>query len=128
MSISMKELNPKGYPTSPVIDANLKILHERMNELRQIWAKPMIITSGLRSDEQQMELIKAGKSKAIASKHLAGMACDVYDPDKELAKWCLANEDILRRIGLWCEHPDYTRNWVHFQSTPPKSGKRFFIP
>lgn len=128
MSISMKELNPHGYPTSPVIDTNLKILHERMNELRQIWGKPMIITSGLRSDEQQMDLIKGGKSKAIASKHLAGMACDVYDPTKELAKWCLANEDVLRRIGLWCEHPDYTARWVHFQVTPPKSGKRFFIP
>jgi hypothetical protein len=126
--ISMKELNPHGYPTNPAIDKNLAILHQRMNELRVIWAKPMIVTSGLRSDEQQMALIKEGKSKAIASKHLAGMACDIYDPEKELAKWCLANEDILRRIGLWCEHPDYTPRWMHFQVTPPKSGKRFFIP
>lgn len=128
MSISMKELNPHGYPTNPAIDANLKTLHERMNELREAYGKPMVITSGLRSDEKQIELIKQGKSKATASKHLAGAACDVLDKDKSLAKWCLANEDVLRRIGLWCEHPDYTSNWMHFQIMAPMSGKRFFIP
>lgn len=128
MSISMKELNRHGYPTTPAIDANLKILHERMNELRQAYGKPMVITSGLRSDQKQMELIKQGKSKAIASLHLAGAACDVLDKDGKLAKWCIENEAVLARIGLWCEHPDYTKGWLHAQIKPPKSGKRFFIP
>lgn len=126
--ISMKELNPKGYPVNDVIKKNLDILYERMNELRDVYGKPMVITSGLRSDEKQAELIAQGKSKATASKHLAGAACDVLDRSKELGEWCLNNEDILRRIGLWCEHPDYTAGWVHFQIMPPKSGKRFFIP
>lgn len=126
--ISMKELNKRGFPTNPTIDKNLAILHERMNELRKVWAKPMIVTSGLRSDEKQAELIKAGKSKALASKHLAGAACDILDKDGSLGEWCLNNPDILRRIGLWCEHPDYTPGWVHFQIMAPKSGNRFFIP
>jgi hypothetical protein len=126
--IVLKELNPHKYPTSPIIDKNLALLLERMNEIRAIWAKPMIITSGLRSDEKQAELIKAGKSTAKLSKHLSGNACDVLDKDGLLGKWCLANEDVLKRIGLWCEHPDYTNGWVHFQIMPPMSGKRFFIP
>jgi hypothetical protein len=126
--ITMKELNPHNYPMSPVVEKNMKILFDRMNEIRQAYGKPMTITSGLRSDEKQAELIAQGKSSAKFSKHLAGAACDVYDPNKELAHWCLANEDILRRIGLWCEHPDYTKNWVHFQVMAPASGKRFFIP
>lgn len=126
--ISMKELNRHGYDTNPTIDANLKILHERMNEIRQAWGKPMIVTSGLRSDEKQALLIAQGKSKATASKHLAGAACDIADPTGELGEWCLNNEDILRRVGLWCEHPEYTTGWVHFQIMAPRSGKRFFIP
>jgi uncharacterized protein YcbK (DUF882 family) len=126
--ITMKELNPHNHPMAPAVEKNMKVLFDRMNELRQAYGKPMVITSGLRSDEKQAELIAQGKSNAKFSRHLAGAACDVFDKDKELAKWCLANEDILKRIGLWCEHPDYTANWVHFQIMAPNSGKRFFIP
>lgn len=126
--ITKKELNPHDYPMPPAVAKNFEILFERMNEVRQAWGKPMIVTSGLRSDEKQAELIAQGKSRAIHSKHLAGAACDILDRDGELAEWCLANEDVLRRIGLWCEHPDYTKGWVHFQIMAPKSGRRFFIP
>lgn len=126
--ITMKELNPHDLPTPGPIAKNLQTLFERMNELRKIWGKPMIVTSGLRSDAKQMELIKQGKSKAIASLHLAGAACDILDKDGSLAKWCLENEAVLARIGLWCEHPDYTKGWMHFGIMPPRSGKRFFIP
>jgi hypothetical protein len=126
--ITMKELNPHNYPMSPVVEKNMKILFDRMNEIRQAYGKPMTITSGLRSDAKQMELIKQGKSKAIASLHLAGAACDILDKDGSLGKWCLENEAILARIGLWCEHPDYTKGWLHAQIMAPNSGKRFFIP
>lgn len=126
--ITKRELNPKDLEMGPAVAKNFEILFERMNEVRQAYGKPMIVTSGLRSDAKQAELIAQGKSRAVHSKHLAGAACDILDVDGELAKWCLANEDVLRRIGLWCEHPDYTKGWVHFQIMAPKSGKRFFIP
>jgi len=126
--ISVKELNPHNYEMTPVIAKNFKVLHERMNEVRGAYGKPMIVTSGLRSDEDQQRLMAKGKTRAIHSKHLAGAACDIADPDGELAKWCKANEDILKRIGLWCEDPQFTHGWVHFQMMAPASGKRFFIP
>lgn len=88
----------------------------------------MTITSGLRSEKQQENLIKAGKSTATKSKHLVGLAADVADPDGTLAAWVLENREILEKACLWCEHPDYTKGWLHFQASPPKSGKRFFIP
>lgn len=126
--ITKRELNPKDLEMGPAVAKNFEILFERMNEVRQAYGKPMIVTSGLRSDAKQAELIAQGKSRAVHSKHLAGAACDILDVDGDLAEWCLANEDVLRRIGLWCEHPDYTKGWVHFQTMAPKSGKRFFIP
>jgi uncharacterized protein YcbK (DUF882 family) len=124
----MKELNPDNLPLEGAVERNMKTLFERMNELRGIWGRPMIVTSGLRSDEKQKALIAEGKSRARLSRHLFGAACDIFDPNKELGRWCLENESVLVKIGLWCEHPDYTRNWVHFQIIPPMSGKRFFIP
>ena len=126
--ISIKELNPNDYPTNDVIEKNLTILFERVMELQDAAEMAFTITSGLRSDEKQMELISSGKSKAVGSKHLAGAAVDIYDPEGILGKWCLDNLKTLERIGLWLEHPDHTPNWVHVQIMAPKSGKRVFIP
>lgn len=124
----LHELNPHQYPTTPEIDANLKTLLDALNLLRITYNKPMIVTSGLRSEAQQEGLIAAGKSNAHHSKHLIGQAADISDPDGTIKKWVTENEDLLARIGLWCEDFSSTPNWVHFQCVPPKSGKRFFIP
>lgn len=126
--IHIGELNPHGYKTTPVIDKNLKILFERLMELQDASEMAFVITSGLRSDEQQLELRAQGKTRAVHSKHLAGAAADVYDPDRILSDWVLSNIEIVTRCGLWVEDPAYTKDWVHFQMMAPNSGKRVFIP
>lgn len=126
--IFLRELNKRNYPTDNMIESNLLVLCKRLNMVRAAYAEPMIITSGLRSEKQQSELIKAGKSKATKSRHLTGHAADVADPDGKLAEWLLKNVKILEEACLWCEHPDHTPGWVHFQCVPPGSGNRFFIP
>lgn len=126
--IKIEELNKRKYPTTPMIDQNLHELCRRLNIVREAFNKPMIVTSGLRSEKQQEELIKAGKSSALKSKHLTGHAADIQDLDGSLAKWCLENVKVLEQAGLWIEQPAYTHGWVHFQSVPPRSGNRFFVP
>ena len=134
--ITMKELNPKGYALTEEQEFNLKILHERVNRVRALYGKPMIITSGVRSIEHHKRVYLEKAKKAglqtvripMGSMHLKGAACDVYDPNRELQKWCLENAGVLAEIGLWMEHFSVTPNWVHFQIFPPKSGKRFFYP
>jgi uncharacterized protein YcbK (DUF882 family) len=126
--IKLWELNPRKHPTNPQIDSNLLVLCQRLNVIRAAYGKPMVITSGLRSEKQQSELIKAGRSNAPKSKHLTGHAADVSDPNGELAAWCLANVKVLEQAGLWVEDPKYTPTWVHFQSASPGSGRRFFKP
>lgn len=123
-----EELNPHNYPVNVEISANLDDLHDKLNQLRAAYGRPMVITSGLRSDEQQKALIAAGKSTATKSKHLIGQAADIRDEDGKLAAWARQNVEILKDIELWCEDPEYTRGWLHVQTVPPKSGKRFFIP
>lgn len=122
----MNELNQHGYAVTPEIQKNLDKLLDAMNKIRLAYNKPMMITSGLRSEAQQEALIKAGQSNAPKSKHLIGAAADVYDKDGELYRWCKDHTKDLEAAGLWCE--ERQGPWQHFQIYPPRSGKRWFFP
>lgn len=124
MAISLLELNSHGYPTTPEIAENLAVLLERINRVREAYGIPMIVTSGLRSLEQQMKV----NPKAPKSKHLTGQACDILDQSGKLKAWIMENLALIEEIGFWFEDFEHTPNWVHFQIVPPASGKRFFIP
>lgn len=126
--ISANELNPHKYPTTPEIIEHLRELQQRINVICIAYGKPMVVTSGLRSDAQQKALIASGKSKATKSRHLIGQACDIEDKSGDLGRWCKANVKVLEDVGLWCEALESTVGWVHFQSVPPGSGARFFNP
>lgn len=124
--ISETELNPHEYPTSNETRINLAELLKRINAVRKAYGKPMIITSGLRSPEDQKKLIAAGRSTATKSNHLTGCAVDILDTDKQLWQWCKDNTELLTDIGLWME--ERQGPWQHFQTVPPKSKKRWFNP
>lgn len=65
---------------------------------------------------------------AARSKHMTGQAVDLADPEGALDDWCMDNQDILERLGLYLEHPSATKGWCHVQIVPPRSGKRVFYP
>lgn len=107
--------------------ANLQILHERINKLRSAYGKPLKVNDGYR---RPADTPKNGASK---SKHLIGAAIDLDDDDKgTLWSWVLANLDLMKEIGLWMEDPRWTHGsvgtWMHFQIIPPGSKKRIFVP
>jgi uncharacterized protein YcbK (DUF882 family) len=130
--ITLRELNPKSFPTTKEVDANLLVLLERMNIVRRAFDRPMYVTSGYRSIEDHRRIYiekakKLGKTIRIPnSKHLYGQAVDIADVNNTLYNWCLANVHILEQAGLWIEEDQ--GSWVHFQIVPPKSGNRFFKP
>lgn len=132
--ITLAELNPRNHPLSEEQKANLPILHERINRLRNIWGKPMIVTSGVRSVEHHKRIyLEKAKRTGITnpripmgSNHLKGAAVDISDPDGSLLRWLKANEPLLEELKLWVE--DGTRGWAHVQIFPPRSGRRFFMP
>lgn len=120
------ELNPHHYPTTSEIDANLNILRDKLNQLRVAYNKPLIITSGLRSQDQQKQLISEGKSKASTSKHLIGAAADVSDTNGSLHAFLQTNPELCESIGIWMENRQGP--WIHIQILPPASGRRWFNP
>jgi len=124
--VTLKDLNSHNYPTTKEIDDNLNILLARINLLEQEYGKQFHVTSGLRSEAQQKQLISQGRSNATKSNHLIGAAVDILDIDGKLYDWCKAHTDALESTGLWCE--ERMGGWQHFQIYPPKSGHRWFFP
>jgi hypothetical protein len=89
-----------------------------------------VLTSGFRPQSYNK---KIGGSPN--SHHCFGNACDIHDPEKKIANWCLQNTNYLKENGLYIENPDLTcksedpmRRWVHFQVVAPKSRSTVFNP
>lgn len=116
--------------------ANLQKLHIAVNKLREAYGKPLRVTSGYRSLEKHLAIyatkgITDKKKIPMKSKHLEGLAVDVVpidEPIKALHDWIKKNEKLLEEIGIWVEDFRYSKTWAHLQISPPKSGKRFFVP
>jgi hypothetical protein len=83
------------------------------------------VASGWRPQKVNDRTSNAGKR----SPHIWGQAIDPRDhPDRRLARWSLRNLDRLEGLGLYMEDPRWTPSWVHWQSVPPGSGRRVFVP
>jgi hypothetical protein len=109
------------YPLSEELEKNMVDILFRINKLRHEYGKPFVISSGYRPGKYNK---KAGGAKKSA--HVTCQAIDIVDKDKELAKWCIRNVELLEKLGLYMENPDYTPTWVHLQTRPTKS--RIFKP
>jgi len=118
--ITAKELNPHGYKLDKEQQDNQDKLLKAINIIRTAWGKPMTVTSGVRSAEDQKRI----NPSAPKSKHLIGAAVDIAD-NGDLYKWLQGDgAKTLEEAGLYCELD--TKGWVHFQCIPPGSKKRWF--
>jgi hypothetical protein len=114
-----KEEILKGKSCPPELEENLKDLLSKMNQVRSFYGKPMIVTSGFRSTEDQIRIyhekgITDPAQMHMHSKHFSCLAVDIYDPNGEVHDWCKENESLLVEIGIWLENRQ--GNWQHFQS------------
>ena len=114
------------------IQTNLTELHRKVNLLRSAYGKSMIVTSGLRTKKHHLDIYaRKGIFPPIVpmkSNHLFGRAVDFADGDGKLKAWVLENIKLIEEIGLYMEDFSATKTWLHVQTNPPKSGKRFFKP
>lgn len=69
---------------------------------------------------------KTVKGAARGSKHTTCQAVDIADPIPRIGR--KITRELLKKHGLWMEHPSYTPGWIHLQSVPPSSGSLVFIP
>ena len=109
--------------TSELI-ANAQDTVNKVNELLGMFGETRKVTSGWRPVSVNASTLNA----APKSKHMTCQACDLDDPEGDLDEWAINNGWALENIGLWQEHPASTKSWAHFQTVPPRSGKRVFYP
>lgn len=106
------------------VRSNILDLLSRINVVRGAFGSPMQVTSGYRPEAYN---IKIGGSKR--SSHITGQAIDIYAPQgSHLKSWIKKNIKLMEKLGFYFEDFAYTKNWVHFTTRPPKSGRRFFKP
>lgn len=117
----------KANPIDDEQRTNALHLLSRVNALLEAFyaanpgAKVRTVTSGYRP-----AAINAKVGGAKRSKHMICAAIDLSDSDRLLAKWLTV--EILKEHDLYMESFVATPTWVHLQLTPPRSGKRIFLP
>lgn len=117
MSIKKEEMLKvlKSHPEyqdeyTDTISSNIDDLLIPVNKIRELWSKPLTVTSGWRPVAYNKSI-----GGAKNSLHCLGMAVDFKDSDGSFAAFCveLDKQGKLKELGLWMEHPDSTKGWVH---------------
>ena len=111
------------YPLTPELESNLVNLLISVNKFREIYGKPLLVSSLYRPGVYNKA---AGGAKK--SNHMVCLAVDFADADGSLDSYCLNNLKVLEECGLYLESPEHTLGWTHLQVVPPASGKRVFKP
>lgn len=125
--ITMEEFlmnRDQAHPLSDEQTGNANTIVPRVNELLEAFGHYRAVTSGYRPAAINSKV----KGAAKKSNHILCLACDLEDADGKLDDFCMANLVLLKKIGLWLEHPDDTKGWCHVQAISPKSGNRVFKP
>ncbi len=92
------------------ISKNIDKLLIPINKIREMWGKPLIVTSGWRPKSYNKAI-----GGAKNSLHCLGMAVDFADPDGSFDAFLveLDKQGKLKELGLWLENPDATVGWTH---------------
>lgn len=115
---------PTRSPPNPAMMSDAKELLRRVNALLGDFGEERCCTNGYRD-----ATLNGAVGGAKGSKHKRCTAIDVEDEDRRLWHWCAAHVDKLIQNKLWMEDPEFDDDGhVHFQSEPPPSGNRIFIP
>lgn len=94
------------FPLSQELEDNLANLLVAVNKLRDLYGKPMYVSSGYRPGHYNSDV-----GGAKSSCHVLCMAVDFHDNDGALKAF--VTSEILEQCGLWQEAPESTPTWVH---------------
>lgn len=111
-SSTAEKLNIKNVPNDPIVIENLEHTIEQLDELRRLYNKPIIITSGYRCPA----LNKAVGGKPN-SQHVKGQAADLKW-DENLLKFIIENFHYDQLI----EETSKRTKWIHISFN--KNGER----
>lgn len=101
----------------------LDVLCKTLNDLQVLYKKPFVITSGVRSQTEQL-LISPDHPHSY---HVIGAAVDIKD-DGRIFEWCKDHKGAVTELGIYLENERCDPGHLHIQILPPRSGKFIFNP
>lgn len=131
-----------GRPSSPALIENARKLIQRVNSFLVIAISggislgvDSISQNHVASGHRPAGVNARTQNAAVASTHLTCEGIDIQDvKSRALAIFCIVHADLMEKCGLWLEDPRWTAGkergdpWCHFQSKPPRSGNRIYVP
>lgn len=114
-SQTAEKLNIKNVPNDPIVIENLEHTIEQLDELRRLYNKPIIITSGYRCPQ----LNKAVRGKQN-SQHCKGQAADLKY-DSELLQFIIDNFHYDQLI----EETSKLTKWIHISFNKEKERMQY---
>lgn len=81
---TVKHFKPEEFASGDEIGSGKRISHllvRMLDDLREKMGEPIHITSGVRTEARNEELVSAGKGAVKDSAHLKGLAVDILCPD-----------------------------------------------
>ena len=106
-------------PTGDVIDNLDRLVTNVLDNLRDGWGRPIIVTSGYRCTE-----LNAAVGGAHNSQHLKGQAADIISDDFE---------EFRRFVRRWCKDNEFDqcifehgagREWIHISYVEGRNRRR----
>ena len=92
------------------IEASATVLLEKVNAvLEDCGLKDVKVSSGFRPESVNAKITNAAKKSA----HMSGKAIDLVDVDGKIKALVQSKPELLRKLGLFMEHPDATPTWCH---------------
>lgn len=131
--MTASDLNPKMFPVTPQIEANLVRLAAAMTAVEVAYGRRLAVTSGFRTFDDQVRVYKEiNKNRAVKlatplrSAHLVGLAADLFDRNGLFWDWLMNNIPLLETLGIFLEQK--RGQWCHLTLARPRSGNRIFQP
>ena len=115
----LKKACTKPYPKE--YEKNAQECLKAFNVFRKACGIPMTPSYFYRDVEYEKSKGRSGKSD-----HTRCLACDFIDRNGRLKQWVKDNEEAVKAMGIYVEHPDYTPTWLHL--TIAKKSRTLFKP
>ena len=114
-SSTAEKLNIKNVPNDPIVIENLEHTIEQLDELRRLYGKPIVITSGYRCPALNKAV--GGKTN---SQHVKGQAADLKW-DENLLKFIINNFHYDQLI----EETSKRTKWIHISFNKEKERMQY---
>lgn len=123
----------KNTPTAIHKAELMKLCKDVLQKIRDKYGKPIIVTSGYRSQDLNNALAKAGYTVSKTSQHMRGQAADIIASDGDnaalfnLIKGMIDKKEITVGQLIWEKGNKKQPRWIHVSTPYSKTNNILYL-